>query len=472
MRRWWILIIVVFIVVGGFFALRALRQNGGQAAAAAMQTEPVQAGPLTATVGATGIVRSNQSALLTFKTNGTVEFVYSGLGQVVEEGKLLATLKQTSLSAQIVLAEADLVNAQRALEDLMTSDQARAAAMLALAQAEDALENVQYTFRVRQQGNRASQNTIENAQASLVLAEDKLNNAKSAYDRVSERDGDDPVRAVALNNLTSARSQYDSALRNLNWYLGSPTAIEQSLLEADVAVAEAKLADAQREWGRVKDGPSPDDIRAAEARVAAAQATLEMARITAPFAGTITAVQIKPGDQVAPGTLAFRLDDLSKQLVDVDLSEVDINRIEIGQPVTLNFDALPAVDYQGEVIEIGEVGTSVQGVVNFPVTLLLAETNGEIKPGMTAAVNIVVDQLENVLQVPNRAVRVINGQRVVYLAQGGQATPIAITLGVSSDLYSEVLDGDVKIGDQVVLNPPTYIFDPNGPPPFAGSFGQ
>ncbi len=472
MRRWWILIIVVFIVVGGFFALRALRQNGGQAAAAAMQTEPVQAGPLTATVGATGIVRSNQSALLTFKTNGTVEFVYSGLGQVVEEGELLATLKQTSLSAQIVLAEADLVNAQRALEDLMTSDQARAAAMLALAQAEDALENVQYTFRVRQQGNRASQNTIDNAQASLVLAEDKLNNAKSAYDRVSGRDGDDPVRAVALNNLTSARSQYDSALRNLNWYLGSPTAIEQSLLEADVAVAEAKLADAQREWGRVKDGPSPDDIRAAEARVAAAQATLEMARITAPFAGTITAVQIKPGDQVAPGTLAFRLDDLSKQLVDVDLSEVDINRIEIGQPVTLNFDALPAVDYQGEVIEIGEVGTSVQGVVNFPVTLLLAETNGEIKPGMTAAVNIVVDQLENVLQVPNRAVRVINGQRVVYLAQGGQATPIAITLGVSSDLYSEVLDGDVKIGDQVVLNPPTYIFDPNGPPPFAGSFGQ
>lgn len=472
MRRWWIWLIAVLVVVGGLLALQALRQNRVQAADAAMQVETVQAGPLTATVGATGTVRSNQSALLAFKTNGTVEFVRAALGQVVEEGNVLAVLKQTSLSAQIILAEADLVSAQRALDDLLNSDQARAAAQLALAQAEDNLENVQYTLRVRQQGNRASQSTIDNAQASLVLAEDKLDKAKSAYNQVSGRDGDDPVRAVALNNLSSAQAQYDSALRNLNWYLGSPTPIEQALLEADVAVAEARLADAQREWERVKDGPTPDDIRAAEARVAAAQATLEMARIIAPFTGTITAVEVKPGDQVTAGTLAFRLDDLSRQLVDVDLSEVDINRIKIGQPVTLNFDALPSTDYQGEVMEIGEVGTSVQGVVNFPVTLLLADTNGEIKPGMTAAVNIVVDQLENVLQVPNRSVRVINGQRVVYLMRGGQATPVPITLGVSSDLYSEVLEGEITIGDQVVLNPPTYVFDPSGPPPFAGSFGQ
>jgi HlyD family secretion protein len=472
MKRWWIPVIVVLVVVGGFFVLRSLRQNQGEAAAANLQTEPVQAGPLTATVGATGIVRSNQSALLSFKTNGTVEAVQAKLGQVVQAGDVLATLKQTSLSAQIVLAEVDLVSAQRALDDLTHSEQARAAAMLALAQAEDALEDAQYTIRVRQQGNRASQSTIDTARASLVLAEDKLDQAKRAYDQVSGRPGDDPVRALALTNLSSAQAQYDSALRNLNWYLGSPTANEQSLLEAQVAVAEARLADAQREWERVKDGPSADDIRAAEARVAAAQATLEMAQVTAPFTGTITAVEVKPGDQVTAGTLAFRLDDLSQHLVDVDLSEVDINRIKVGQPATLNFDAIPSVDYTGEVIEIGEVGTSVQGVVNFPVTLVLANTNGEIKPGMTAAVNIVVDQLENVLQVPNRAVRVINAQRVVYLLQAGQATPVAITLGVSSDVYSEVLEGEIKAGDLVVLNPPTYVFDPNEEPPFVRGMRQ
>jgi HlyD family secretion protein len=472
MKRWWIPVIVVLVFIGGFFVLRSLRQNQGEAATANLQTEPVQAGPLTATVGATGIVRSNQSALLSFKTNGTVEAVQAALGQVVQAGDMLATLKQTSLSAQIVLAEVDLVSAQRALDDLMNSDQARAAAMLNLAQAEDALEDAQYTIRVRQQGNRASQSTIDNARASLVLAEDKLDQAKRAYDQVSGRPGDDPVRALALTNFSSAQAQYDSALRNLNWYLGSPTANEQSLLEAEVAVAEARLADAQREWERVKDGPSADDIRAAEARVAAAQATLEMAQVTAPFTGTITAVEVKPGDQVTAGTLAFRLDDLSQHLVDVDLSEVDINRINVGQPATLNFDAIPSVEYTGEVIEIGEVGTSIQGVVNFPVTLVLVNTNGEIKPGMTAAVNIVVDQLENVLQVPNRAVRVINGQRVVYLLQAGQVTPVAITLGVSSDLYSEVIEGDLKAGEQVVLNPPTYVFDPNEEPPFVRGMRQ
>ena len=146
MKRWWIPVIVVLVVIGGFFALRSLRQNQGEAAAANLQTEPLQTGPLTATVGATGIVRSNQSALLSFKTNGTVEAVQARLGQVVREGDVLATLKQTSLSAQIVLAEVDLVSAQRALNDLMNSDQARAAAMLALAQAEDALEDAQYTI--------------------------------------------------------------------------------------------------------------------------------------------------------------------------------------------------------------------------------------------------------------------------------------------------------------------------------------
>jgi HlyD family secretion protein len=178
------------------------------------------------------------------------------------------------------------------------------------------------------------------------------------------------------------------------------------------------------------------------------------------------------GDEVTPGTLAFRLDDLSRLLVDVELSEVDINRLKIGQQVTLNFDAILNQDYTGEVTEIGQVGSSVQGVVNFPVTIELQDPDQAIKPGMTAAVNILVEQIENALQVPNRAVRVINGERVVYLLKNGQLEPYAVNLGVSSDLYSEVLDGEIKEGDQVVLNPPSYIFDPNQEPPFVQGMRQ
>jgi len=472
MKRWWIIVIVIVVLVGGFFGLRALRGGQADSTAANLQTEPIQRAELTASVGATGTVRSNQSTQLGFGTSGTVEQVRPQLGDTVRAGDVLATLQSTSLSAQIIMAEADLVSAQRALEDLLHSDQARAAAQLALAQAQDALHNAQYTLTVRQQGNRASDSTIEGARASLVLAKDKLDAAQAAYDRVSGRPGDDPVRAVALTNLTSARAQYDSALRTLNWYLGKPTDIEQALLEADVAVAQARVDDAQREWERVKDGPTQEDIRSAQARVDAAQATLELARIMAPFTGTVTAIEIKPGDQVTPASPAFRLDDLSKLLVEVELSEVDINRLQPGQPVTLNFDAILDRDYNGVVTEIGEVGSSVQGVVNFPVTVELQDADQAIKPGMTAAVNIIVEQIPDALQVPNRAVRVINGQRVVYIMKNGQPTPVAVQLGASSDLYSEVMDGELAVGDQVVLNPPSYIFDPNQEPPFVQGMRQ
>ncbi len=77
-----------------------------------------------------------------------------------------------------------------------------------------------------------------------------------------------------------------------------------------------------------------------------------------------------------------------------------------------------------------------------------------VKPGMTAAVNIIAERLEDVLLVPNRAVRVEDGQRVVYILVDGIPQPVIITLGASSETDSEVLDGKVEAGDKIVLNPP------------------
>jgi len=82
-------------------------------------------------------------------------------------------------------------------------------------------------------------------------------------------------------------------------------------------------------------------------------------------------------------------------------------------------------------------------------------------------VNIVVSQLEEVLLVPNRAVRALEGVRVVYILKDGALHPVEITLGASSETMSEVIAGELKAGDQIVLNPPT-VFEQNGPPPFVG----
>ncbi len=246
------------------------------------------------------------------------------------------------------------------------------------------------------------------------------------------------------------------------------TAARMEVAEADanVALAEARLKDAQREWERLKNGPDPRDIQAAQARIAALEATLKLARLEAPFTGVITEVRSKVGDQVAPGTVSFRLDDLSRLLVEVQVPEVDINRIQVGQSAKLTFDAIPGKEYSAKVVEVGRVGTLVSGVVNFNVTLELNNADEQVKPGMTAAVTILVQQLEDVLLVPNRAVRLREGQRVVYVLRNGLPTPVPIRLGATSETYSQVLEGDLREGDLVILNPPaTTTF--GGQPPFS-----
>jgi len=168
----------------------------------------------------------------------------------------------------------------------------------------------------------------------------------------------------------------------------------------------------------------------------------------------VTEVRSKPGDEVTPGAISFRIDDLSHLLVDVQVTEVDINRISVGQKARLTFDAIQGKEYEGQVTEVGQVGTNVQGVVNFTVTVELLTSDSQVRPGMTAAVNLVTDELKDVVLVPNRAVRLRNGKRVVYLLKNGLPEVTEIRLGSTSDQYSQVLEG-VKPGDVLVLNPPT-----------------
>jgi HlyD family secretion protein len=121
------------------------------------------------------------------------------------------------------------------------------------------------------------------------------------------------------------------------------------------------------------------------------------------------------------------------------------------------------------VVEVAPVGSEVLGVVNFKVTVELTDPDQDVRPGMTSAVEIVVSELDNALLIPNQAVRIEEGQRVVYtLDENGGLVAVEVTLGASSDRYSELLEGDLGSGDVIVLNPPIDFFS-GGPP--GGGFG-
>jgi len=467
MKRWIYILIAIAVLAAAFIGLASVRRSRAQSAIDGLQTVEATTGPLTALVGATGTVRANQSALLVFQATGSVQAVRAAIGERVADGEVLAELEPSTLPQQVILAQADLVSAQRALDDLLHSELASAQAQIALAQAEDALRDAEYDRTVNQHGNRGSAETVDIAEARVVLARQRADQARDLYNLYSGVDESDPGRALALTNYAQARDELRAAERSLNWYLGTPSDIDQSLFDANVALAQARLDDAQREWDRLQGGPDPADISAAQARIDAAQASINFGHIAASFAGTITEVNVVPGDVVTAGSVAFGLADLSRLLVDVQVSEVDINRIEPGQPVGLTFDAIPTRTYQGEVTEVGLAGTSLQGVVNFDVTVEILDADEAVRPGMTAAVNIVVEQIEDVLLVPNRAVRVRDGERIVYVLRGGQLEVVPVVLGASSDTDSQVLESDLRVGDLIVLNPPLELEQP-GPGSFMG----
>ncbi len=468
-RRWiWVLIIII-LAGGGYFAFNRIRQ---QQAARNSQYETIaaQRGPLTSLVGATGTVRANQTAMVTWQTTGQIDKINVQVGDKVTSGELLAELKKSSLPQNVILAEADLVTAQRNLQDLQTSQVAKANALQALTTAQKALDDAQKTRSYKNYA-RSSQATLDTARANYILAENKLKTVQDNFNAVADRGENDPARAAALSALGAAQAARDHALANLNYLLGKPDATEIAQADAQVAVAKANLEDAQRQWDRLKNGPDPQDVKAAEAHVAADQATLEMINLEAPFDGTVTEVNSKVGDMVAPGTATFRIDDLSHLLADVEVSEVDINNVKVGQPVQLTFDAIQNETFTGKVTQVASIGAAQQGIVNFLVTVTVEDPKGEVRPGMTAGVNIVVEQLKDVLLVPNRAVRLIGNQRIVYILKNGASTPVNISLGASSETNSQVVSGDLKVGDPIILNPPVNLTPGQGGGGGRGGFG-
>jgi len=414
--------LIVVIVASAFIFVR--RSNAGTANQ--FQTATIGRDNLITTIGTTGTVRAKQTAVLIWQAAGTVETVNVQVGDSVSADEILASLAKTSLPQSVILAEADLVDAQKALDDLLSSDTALAQAEIDLKVAQEAYEKAENYLKYLQLSPKVPQTEIRFFLQQRRWGWEYISKTKSFKGPAPE-----------------------------DWITDA---------EHDLALKTSQLDDAQREFDRLNNG-NMEDIAAAQARVEAAQATLNLARVISPFAGTVTESYPLPGDQVNAGANAFRLDDLTSLLVDVEVSEVDINSVESGQPVTLSFDAILGKEYHGEVLKVAQTGTSVQGVVNFQVTVELIDADEDVKPGMTAAVTITISELEDVILVPNRAARLVDGSRVVYLLVDGQPVQTEVSLGASSDTMSVLVDGDVKEGDIIILNPSTESQGgPNGGP--------
>jgi HlyD family secretion protein len=523
-RKWVVIgaVLIIVAVIAVIVWMRLPKPGAASAVAANMQTVVLERGSLSAVVGATGTVRSNQSAVIAWQTSGKVGSVMVKMGDQVKVDEDLASLDPNTISQNIIQAQTDLINAEKALDDLYKPqplqiaqaesnlDDAKTAldtllnpSELALTQAQQAVLDAQSAVDDAQKAvdglynGRGDQQSIESARAAYLLAQDKVDHLQDIYDHTHGEPDTDANKALALSNLAAAKKERDRALAALNWYLGSPTESEiaekesalalaqaqladaqdaleklQAPSEVDIQLAQARVDDAQKTLDDLKSGPTADDVTVAQNRITLAHAALNQANLTAPFTGTITAVNVMPGDMVNPGQTAFRIDDLSKLFVDLQVSEIDMPSIQVGQAVSITFDALPNQEYSGLVTGLGLVGSLDQGSVFFPVTVQLTNADEAVKSGMTAVANIVVSEVDNVLKVPNRAIQTSDGQRFVYiLGADDTIQKVTVTVGLASDTMSEVSSDQLKEGDKILVNVPTQT-NTMGPGMFFGRGGN
>jgi HlyD family secretion protein len=509
-------LVLAILIPAGWLALHALQERNSRLAAAELHSEVVTRGDLNVTAQADGVLQANQSAQLLWKTSGTVAQVNVRPGDRVTAGEALANLEQTSLPQFVILARADLISAQQDLDGLLNSQTRRAEALKAVEDAQQALEDARDNDSAQAQAleavaqaqkavkdaelnlaivtKRPSQQVIDQAYANLVLAENVLEQTRQQHDKI-QRQLNKPERnyqffeskslyrkilePLDLKLATDQRA-YEQALEKYNQLLEPVDPVNRMVAEGNLALAQAKLAQAERDWERIKDGPSqaeiavleaqlvdaqrewerwkggvdPAEITAAKARLAAAQAALEEDHLRAPFDGVVTEVLIHAGDRVTSDTPALRIDDLSTLSVNVQVSEIDINQIRKGQAAVLKFDAAPGVEYHGRVTQLPLVGEEAGGSVNFNVKVEILDADEKIKPGMTAAAGIIVSSLKDVLLVPNRAIHYLDARPFLYVQRGRQITPIEVELGASSDTDTQLLGGDLQPGERVLVDLP------------------
>ncbi len=411
-----LIIILLGILVAGFFFLRPNDTN----AANIYETETARIGDIATSVEATGSVRAYQSAIFLWETSGIVESVNVNVGDTVQKGDVLASLRADSLPPANLQAEADLMAAEQNLEDVLGSAGTEAAnAAIALREAREAYEDAV--------------------------------NYRALLDEEVEYD----VFTGKFKRLVTPWGTFKiPKIENIRYY---PSEEQKAEAEQDIILQKALLDDAQRRYDQWDDGPQERDIAAAEAQILAAQRVLDQANIFASFDGVITKVDTQVGDQIAAGTQAFRLDNFSQLLIDLNVSEIDINSISLGQTVTINFEAVAEKSYQGEVVDIAVASSpSTNGTTGYEVSVRLLDADQLVRAGMTADVLIQVREAKAVLLIPNQAIRMLNGERVIYLLRNGESLEaVPIKLGVRDTTHSEELSGNVQAGDVVVLNPPT-----------------
>ncbi|XOF35172.1 MAG: efflux RND transporter periplasmic adaptor subunit [Candidatus Electrothrix sp. YB6] len=394
------LLVLVLCCAGGAFFYFQQKQPEGGGPEMSFTTEPVTIDNLVVTVTATGTLEPTNKVDVGSELSGKVEAVMADFNDQVTEGQVLARLDVSKLKAQVKQTEASL---------------------------------------------QAAKARVLQAEATIEETGSKLRQLQKVY--------------KLSNGKMPSRTDMDAAKA------------ASSRAKADLASAKAGVAEVQAKL----------DITLTD---------LAKAEIISPVNGIVLSRKIEKGQTVAASFEApvlFELaEDLTKMELHVDVDEADIGQVSKGQEAEFTVDAYPERKFSAVISQVHFAATTTDGVVTYETVLLVDNTDLALRPGMTATAEIVVQQVENALTVPNAALRftppspekntqkpsllstvfprrsrrrkerkptiVPKGKRQHVWIESKQGPPkqIAVKVGLSDGMRTEILEGELQDGDEVI----------------------
>jgi RND family efflux transporter MFP subunit len=443
-KIFWLVLFVGLVVAAGGYYYYATQIGGGETGESdepAMQTAVARRGDLIIFAGGAGQVVPASEIGLGFDESGTLIELNVGVGDKVAAGELLARLQTKespeTIEASIADAELAVVKAEQALEDLYANAEIAGTDALndialyaqAVRDAQYQLEN--YTVPIILQGL----GTIE----ALDLMKQELDAASEAFEPYKYLSPGNDTRYELLVVLNEAQSNYDAAVKRLNY-------------EYELEVAEANLKKARQEYEEYKDGPAADELALAEAELTNAQAKLALEQesqavldLVAPMDGTVLVVDASVGE-VLSTTPIITLADLEQPQLEVYLDETDLDKVAAGYEAEVVFDALPDRTFNGKVVTVSPGLETVSNVQAVKVLVLLDEDS--LEPGLTlpvglnASVDIIAGRAENAVLVPVEALRELGpDEYAVFVVENGEPILRLVEVGLVDITSAQILTG-------------------------------
>ncbi|MBU2534821.1 MAG: efflux RND transporter periplasmic adaptor subunit [Chloroflexi bacterium] len=455
-----------------FVSVTACNPFGGSEAESNQQVIEVTRGDLAVTINGIGNIAIAEERQLSFGSVGKVEEVYVEEGDKVSKNDVLAKLDTDALELAVTQAELALTEQQVAVTR----------AEVALTEKEVAVTEAEVALTEKEVAVTEAQVALETAEYNLFEAKDEyiLRDIRSAQADVDEaqRYLDQALRNVEQASdfalewqqkaVIHAQKRLDTAKDILEAMLAGadPQEVDIKNLELELAqqsleltqltleLAEQSLEQARRSEKLAQQSLEQEQRSLVETRqsLALAQKQLSEATLTAPFDGVVARVDVDEGDSVSATTTIAYFVDLTSLELEVEVDEIDIPSVKLGQRAIISIDALPGVELGGEVTFIPPMSREEPGLVLYDVKIGFdVPQDFELRGGMSATADIVIDERSNVLLVPNQTIRLDSqGNSIVMIMANELTEERRVVTGISDGSHTEILSG-LDEGEVIVI---------------------